>query len=224
MCSRARVRPHTQLGLFPQQSFAVAGHARAGRNTRATSNYRPGCFDMGNSHEQQAGGQRQQRGGHAAACIATDPDAMRRFCTDLWNRRETDALQVVRTESSCADSVQEARRGSRLREHSGSMMRLWRKHNGRVSVANRCNRTESHWQTCTCCTRAASCSSSADTSCDSQCENLCDPTRRCKSLKASMSGCQWWCKSAAPRAPSPRCAWWPSQARAFFAPPLQTRA
>ena len=59
-------------------------------------------FDMSNSAEQQAGGEQQQPGSdgeHQRTGIATDADAMRLFCTDLWIQGEKEALRVVRTES-----------------------------------------------------------------------------------------------------------------------------
>ena len=54
---------------------------------------------MSDHAEQEAGGELQQPGSDAVpTSIATDADAMRRFCTDLWNTREIDALELVRTE------------------------------------------------------------------------------------------------------------------------------
>ena len=54
----------------------------------------------------QSGDEQQEPGGDAACTrlpgIATDADAMRHFCTDIWNKGEIKALQLVRTESSYA--------------------------------------------------------------------------------------------------------------------------
>ena len=58
---------------------------------------------MSNKAEQEAGGEQQQPGSdaeHRPTVIGTDANAMRRFCTDLWNDEEAEALQVVRTEAA----------------------------------------------------------------------------------------------------------------------------
>ena len=54
--------------------------------------------------EKQDSDEKQAPGCHAAATertgIATDTDAMRRFCTDLWIAGEIEALQLVRTKAA----------------------------------------------------------------------------------------------------------------------------
>ena len=57
---------------------------------------------MSHSTEQQAGGEQQQQPGSDGepTVITTAADAMRRFCTELWNAGELEALQVVRTEAT----------------------------------------------------------------------------------------------------------------------------
>ena len=54
--------------------------------------------------DQQDNDAKQAPGCHAAATgitgIATDADAMLRFCTDLWNAGERETLQLVRTEAA----------------------------------------------------------------------------------------------------------------------------